>query len=210
VNLCSAAGLLIAKAVVAPGRVGTARALRATAEPALELEIASLPLFVIAAGIESFLRQSLLSTAARYAAAATALIAIIAYIGYVRHLVRRRPEFDLDWLLRADHPANRKIAVQDRRGDARGIEVEGLDTEPPDTRQCRLALDREVLQREPPIKAPARNPGFRLIQLGQQAVAQATSITQWRRASTASHASSSREALPSTKSVSTTTSARLL
>ena len=104
VNLCSAAGLLIAKAVVAPGRVGTARALRAAAEPALELVIASLPLFVIAAGIESFLRQSLLSTAARYAAAATALIAIIGYIWYVRHLVRRRPEFDLDWLLRADHP----------------------------------------------------------------------------------------------------------
>jgi len=104
VNLCSAAGLLIAKAVVAPGRMGTARALRAAAEPALELVIASLPLFVIAAGIESFLRQSLLSTAARYAAAATALIAIIVYIGYVHHLVRRRPEFDLDWLLRADHP----------------------------------------------------------------------------------------------------------
>src|SRR5207237_3306240 len=58
VTLCSAGGLLIAKAVVAPGRRGIAFSLRAAAQPALEMVAASLPLFIVAAAIESFLRQS--------------------------------------------------------------------------------------------------------------------------------------------------------
>jgi len=100
INLCSTGGLLIAKAVLAPGRAGTASALRAAAGPALELVVASLPLFFVAAGIESFLRQSTLSTGARYAAAATAVAAIVGYILYVRWLARRRSRYDLDWLLK--------------------------------------------------------------------------------------------------------------
>ena len=104
VNLCSTGGLLIAKAIVAPGRSGPGAALRAAARPALELVIASLPLFAAAAAIESFLRQSNLSTAARYAAAAAAVTAIASYILYVWSLVRHRPELDLAWLFKEARP----------------------------------------------------------------------------------------------------------
>jgi uncharacterized membrane protein SpoIIM required for sporulation len=104
VNFCSTGGLLIAKAVVAPGRAGTASALRAAAKPALELVVAALPIFAIAAGIESFIRQSSLSTGARYAAAITSLAGVAGYFWYVRRLTRRRPRFELDWLLKAGRP----------------------------------------------------------------------------------------------------------
>ncbi len=98
--LCASGGLLFAKAVVAPGRKGTAAALREAARPALQLVVAALPLLVLAAAIESFLRQSDLSTAARYAWAGASIGAIGAYCAYVRHLTRRHPEIDLDWLIK--------------------------------------------------------------------------------------------------------------
>ena len=103
ITLCSTAGLLIAKAVLAPGRAGTAAALRAAATPALELVIASVPLFIVAAAIESFLRQSTLSTAARFAAAAIAVASIVTYIWYVRRLARM-PAVDLGWLFTEARP----------------------------------------------------------------------------------------------------------
>ena len=105
VNLCSTGGLLIARAVVAPSRAGRVAALRAATQPALELVIAALPIFAIAAGIESFLRQSTLSTGARYAAAAAAVAGIVGYIWYVRRLVRKRPQVELDWLFKGGHLA---------------------------------------------------------------------------------------------------------
>jgi uncharacterized membrane protein SpoIIM required for sporulation len=86
VNLCATGGLLVAKAVVAPGREGAAKGLRVAAQPALELLAASLPLFFGAALIESFVRQSSLSTAGRYCTAAGAVASILGYIIYVRHL----------------------------------------------------------------------------------------------------------------------------
>jgi len=95
VTLCSAGGLLIARAVVAPGRQGIAAALRAAALPALQMALASLPLFIAAAGLESFLRQSALSTASRFAAAVTAVAAISGYVWYVRRLARRRTPSEL-------------------------------------------------------------------------------------------------------------------
>ncbi|HVN29463.1 MAG TPA: stage II sporulation protein M, partial [Candidatus Binataceae bacterium] len=47
--LCAVAGLLVARAVLAPGRIGVAAALQQAAGPALELVIAAVPLFVVAA-----------------------------------------------------------------------------------------------------------------------------------------------------------------
>jgi len=103
--LCACGGLVLAKAVVAPGRSGTAAALREAARPALQMVAAAIPLLVLAAAIESFLRQSNLSTGARYACAAAALGAIVAYVAYVRQLKRRRPGIDLDWLVKGGPPA---------------------------------------------------------------------------------------------------------
>jgi len=102
--LCAVAGLLIARAVVAPGRNGIAPALREAASPALELVIASVPLFVIAAVLESFLRQSSISTAARFAAAALAVGSIATYVSYVRRLAARAAKVDLQWLVTTAPP----------------------------------------------------------------------------------------------------------
>ena len=103
-NLCSTGGLLIARAVIVPGRAGRADAIHAATKPAVELVVAALPLFAIAAGIESFLRQSSLSTGARYAAAIASVAGIVGYIWYVRRLAQRRSQRELDWLLKAGRP----------------------------------------------------------------------------------------------------------
>ncbi len=100
VTLCSTGGLVLAKAVVAPGRQGVGAALRAAARPAMQLLLTSFPLFLVAAGIESFLRQSALATGARFAVAGVALAAISGYGWYVRRLVRRRAAVDIGWLIR--------------------------------------------------------------------------------------------------------------
>jgi uncharacterized membrane protein SpoIIM required for sporulation len=105
VTLCSTGGLVLAKAVVAPGRRGVAASLREAAAPALQLVLASFPLFAAAAGLESFLRESALSTAVRFAAAGAALAAIAGYVWYVRRLTRHRAPSNLDWLLREAPPA---------------------------------------------------------------------------------------------------------
>jgi uncharacterized membrane protein SpoIIM required for sporulation len=102
--LCAVAGLLLASAVIAPGRIGVTAALREAATPALELVIASVPLFVIAAAIESFLRQSSISTAARFLAAALAVASIVTYVWYVRRLAARGAKVDLQWLVTATPP----------------------------------------------------------------------------------------------------------
>lgn len=104
ITLCSTAGLLIGKAVLAPGRRGIAAALRDAATPALELVTASVPLFIVAAALESFLRQSSLSTATRFAAAAIAVASIIGYVWYVRRLASRLPAINLGWLVTEARP----------------------------------------------------------------------------------------------------------
>ena len=105
ITLCSTAGLLMGKAVLAPGRAGVAAALREAATPALELVAASVPLFVIAALLESFLRQSSLSTAARFTAAAIAVASIVGYVWYVHRLAARRSTLDFGWLVTTARPA---------------------------------------------------------------------------------------------------------
>jgi uncharacterized membrane protein SpoIIM required for sporulation len=105
VTLCSVGGLVIAKALVIPGRQGVAASLRDAASPALQLVAAAVPLFVAAAGLESFLRESYLSTTARFIAAALSIGAITGYAWYVHRLNRRRAGSNLDWLLKAGRPA---------------------------------------------------------------------------------------------------------
>jgi uncharacterized membrane protein SpoIIM required for sporulation len=104
VTLCAAGGLLLARAVIAPGRRTVGAALGEAVRPALQMVAASVPLFIVAAAIESFLRQSTLSMGARYTAAALAVAAITSYALFVRALVRRHPAIDLEWLLRAGSP----------------------------------------------------------------------------------------------------------
>lgn len=102
ITLCSTAGLMLAKAVLAPGRQSVGAALKAAGRPALEMVAASVPLFVAAAFIESFVRQSMLSTPARFVAAGIALGSIVSYVVYVAWQSRRPLPPDLAWLLRQE------------------------------------------------------------------------------------------------------------
>lgn len=97
VILCATAGLLIGSAALAPGRRG-ALALREAGEHALHLVLASVPLFVAAALVESFVRESTLSSGARFAFAAGAVLLIAGYGVAVIRLARREPTLDLGWL----------------------------------------------------------------------------------------------------------------
>lgn len=100
ITLCSTAGLMLAKAVIAPGRNSVREALTAAGRPALEMVAASVPLFIVAAFIESFVRQSVLSTPARFIAAGIALATIVSYVVYITWQSRRPVPPDLSWLLR--------------------------------------------------------------------------------------------------------------
>jgi uncharacterized membrane protein SpoIIM required for sporulation len=96
--LCSTGGLAMGLAVVAPGRLGRAVALRAAARDALHLVIAALPLFLVAAMIESFVRESLLSTSARFVVAAMAVLALFAYAAFCRWHATRQEHVDTSFL----------------------------------------------------------------------------------------------------------------
>jgi hypothetical protein len=76
--------------------------LTAAGRPALEMVAASVPLFIVAAFIESFVRQSMLSTLARFVAAGISLGSIVTYVVYVAWQSRRPPPPDLSWLLRQE------------------------------------------------------------------------------------------------------------
>lgn len=96
--LCAAAGLGLGFAVLAPGRAGRARALRSAASDALYLVVASLPLFLAAALIESFVRQSAASTSFRFAVAGLSVASLAGYVSLVRWLARRQPAVKLGFL----------------------------------------------------------------------------------------------------------------
>jgi uncharacterized membrane protein SpoIIM required for sporulation len=97
VTLCASAGLLLGIAVAAPGRAGRAAALRASLDPALLLFGASIPLFGVAAIVESFVRESALGTAPRLAIAAAFSALLLAGLAGVRRAARRRA-VDTRWL----------------------------------------------------------------------------------------------------------------
>jgi uncharacterized membrane protein SpoIIM required for sporulation len=97
ITLCASGGLLLGLAVAAPGRAGRAAALRAARDPALLLFGAALPLFALAALVESFVRESALGTAPRLALAGFFLALLGAALASVRRLGRRHAA-DLAWL----------------------------------------------------------------------------------------------------------------
>lgn len=70
IALCAAAGLALGGAVLLPGRRSRRNALAEAIDPALLLVGTSLPFFVLAAVIESFIRESALGDAPRFGVAA--------------------------------------------------------------------------------------------------------------------------------------------
>jgi len=95
--LCAAAGLILGTAVAAPGRAGRRVALREAVAPALTLVACSVPLFVLAALIESFVRESALGTAPRLAVALACLLGLLLFLRVTRRLALRRGA-DTAWL----------------------------------------------------------------------------------------------------------------
>ena len=95
--LCAAGGLSLGAALVAPGKLHRRRAIRDAMEVALLFFAASLPLFLVAALLESFVRESTLSTAARLAIAAAGVLTLVAGAAWIRSLARVHPD-QSDWL----------------------------------------------------------------------------------------------------------------
>jgi uncharacterized membrane protein SpoIIM required for sporulation len=96
--LCASAGLGMGLSLAAPGRAGRGASLREAARDALALVLAALPLFVLAALIESFVRQSLWSTQTRFVVAAAVTLALLGYVWLVARLARRPPHVDTAFL----------------------------------------------------------------------------------------------------------------
>jgi uncharacterized membrane protein SpoIIM required for sporulation len=97
ITLCCAAGLAIGGAVAAPHRRPRKRALREASGSALVLFAISVPLFLLAALTESFIRESALGTAPRLAVALSFLALLLAGLASVYRLARRTP-VDTRWL----------------------------------------------------------------------------------------------------------------
>ena len=89
---------MLGSAVVRPGRRGRVEALRAAVEPALLLVGIALPFFVLAAAIESFVRESALGATPRFAvvgAMATLVVGLLAAARRADH----RLHTETGWLL---------------------------------------------------------------------------------------------------------------
>jgi uncharacterized membrane protein SpoIIM required for sporulation len=98
VSLCTAAGLLLGRAAAVPGRCGRRAALREAGESSLLLFAGAVPLFLVAAAIEGFVRESGLATTPRLAVAGAMGALLAAGAGLVRAAVRARPA-DASWLV---------------------------------------------------------------------------------------------------------------
>jgi uncharacterized membrane protein SpoIIM required for sporulation len=103
VTLCTAAGLALGKAVATPGRLGRREALRAAVDPALLLFGTSVPLFFGAGLVESFVRESKLSTMVRLSIAGAFALLLLAGLALSRHLARQR-RVDVAWLAELTGP----------------------------------------------------------------------------------------------------------
>lgn len=97
ITLCCAGGLVLGAAVAAPGRRRRLAALRQDSVPALLLVAGSVPLFLLAALTESFVRESALGTAPRLAVAAGYALALAAAHLWLRRLARSQA-VDTGWL----------------------------------------------------------------------------------------------------------------
>jgi len=95
--LCASGGLVLGGAILAPGRRKRATAIRESVDSAVILFGVSIPLFFLAAGIESFVRQSSLGTTARMSVAAAMVVLLgIGALAVRRLSVKRAPE--VGWL----------------------------------------------------------------------------------------------------------------
>ena len=97
ITLCTSAGLVLGQAVAAPGRSTRAEALRRAGPSALALFASSVPLFFVAAWIESFVRESALGTGPRFAVAAVGVMILLAIGLSIRGLRADGPR-PTDWL----------------------------------------------------------------------------------------------------------------
>lgn len=102
--LCSAGGLVVGAALVAPGRRGRREALREASESALLLFAGALPLLAIAALVESFVRESTLPVAPRLAVAAAMLAGLLAFLSVSRRAARPASE-DAGWIAALQRPS---------------------------------------------------------------------------------------------------------
>jgi len=94
--LCAAAGLQLGAAVAMPARAGRAAALAAAVPPVLVLFAAAVALFVVAALIESFVRESMWGTAPRLGVAALCVLAAAGFLLASRRAAGDRA--DTAWL----------------------------------------------------------------------------------------------------------------
>lgn len=116
--LCSAAGLALGLATLSPGRLGRAAALRAAGRDAVVLLAAAVVLFVAAAFVESFVRESSLSDAARIAVAAAACVTLSGYALALRWYARLAARPELGFLA---SEAFRASQPHESRDSGRGV-----------------------------------------------------------------------------------------
>ncbi len=95
--LCVSGGLMLGLAILAPGRRTRRAAIRESTDSALLLFAISAPLFFLAAGIESFVRESTFATATRLGVALVVLLLLGSGAVVVRHLSRRQDR-DVAWI----------------------------------------------------------------------------------------------------------------
>lgn len=80
--ICGGAGLMMGGAMIAPGNVRRADAIRIAGSKALKLFVGTLPFFVIAATIEGFITPSALPAFAKLAFAGLTAIGLVLYLGF--------------------------------------------------------------------------------------------------------------------------------
>ena len=103
ISLCCAGGLVLGAAVAAPGRRRRLVALREDSLPALLLVATAIPLFLLAALTESFVRESALDTLPRLALAGVYTLGLLAGHWWLRNLARAE-SVDTSWLARLRRP----------------------------------------------------------------------------------------------------------
>jgi len=97
ITLCCTAGFVLGRAVATPGRSTRGEALRRAGPIALALFLASVPLFFVAAWIESFVRESALGSTPRFAVAAAGVAVLCMFAFFVRRL-DENDSVDHDWM----------------------------------------------------------------------------------------------------------------
>lgn len=106
IALCIAGGLVLGRSVMEPGRRSRTAALAQASRPAVLLFAASLPFFLAAALIESFVRESALGVPARLVVAACMAALVAACLLATRALGRPDPP-DASWIADLSTPDHR-------------------------------------------------------------------------------------------------------